>query len=465
MGDSQRLIPAAGYARVSSDRQDVDLSVSAQRRAIRDWAEKNGYALVREYVDEAESGLVDSRAGFSRMIHDGCRPNPPFEVVLVNKFSRFSRIREHAIVYKAKLRARGVRVISISEPSDDTPTGRLLEGVIETLDQFYSENLAQDVLRGMRESALRGGFLASRAPFGYRRVKVPDGERRERTTLEVDLEESAIVVYMFERSLEGRGLKAICRDLNDRGITIKGGKWYKTTVHSILTNEAYVGTLVWGRTRKGAPAPDPVRVEDAWPAIVSKETFDQVQDALAERAPKKDGEYQGHPDFLLSGLLVCGVCDSPFMAQGAKSSQYFYYLCSKLHREGAGACESIYLPAPEADERFLAQFTELYANSETCAYIAHSTYEGMDTQVQGLTEKLVRVKDMLADVEARLETNYLLVEDRKMPLDLLAPRLTALRERQERLIALREEVLRLIADAEDTPAGRAGLEDPAVAGA
>ena len=65
---------------------------------------------------------------------------------------------------------------------------------------------------------------------------------------------------------------------------------------------------------------------------------------------------------------------------------------------------------------------------------------------------MVKIKDMLADVEGRLETNYLLVEEREMPLDLLAPRLAALRERQERLIALREEVLRLIADAQDMEA-------------
>ena len=67
---------AVSYSRVSSDRQDVELSVSGQKRAIREWAERNGYVVVREYVDEAESGRIDTRDGFSQMIRDACVPNP-----------------------------------------------------------------------------------------------------------------------------------------------------------------------------------------------------------------------------------------------------------------------------------------------------------------------------------------------------------------------------------------------------
>ena len=92
------LIPAALYGRVSSDRQDLDLSVSAQLRALRDYAEGNGYLVVREYVD-------------------------------------------------------------------DTPTGKLMEAIIESVDEFYSENLAQEVKRGMRESAFRGFWVSTWAPY------------------------------------------------------------------------------------------------------------------------------------------------------------------------------------------------------------------------------------------------------------------------------------------------------------
>ena len=137
----QPLTPAALYARVSSDRQDVDLSVSAQLRALKEYARANGYSVAREYVDEAESGRVADRPQFREMIEEGGKPKSPFEVILVWKFSRFTRKREHAVAFKSQLRRKGIRVVSITEQAEDNATGRLLEGIIESVDEYYSENL------------------------------------------------------------------------------------------------------------------------------------------------------------------------------------------------------------------------------------------------------------------------------------------------------------------------------------
>ena len=97
MNQQATLTPAALYARVSSERQDVDLSVAAQLRALRDYAEKNGYAVAREYVDEAESGRIADRPQFRPMLDEASRPDSPFREILVWKFSRFTRKREHAM--------------------------------------------------------------------------------------------------------------------------------------------------------------------------------------------------------------------------------------------------------------------------------------------------------------------------------------------------------------------------------
>lgn len=72
-------------------------------------------------------------------------------------------------------RRKGVRVESITEPADDSPAGGLMEAIIEGVDEFDSENLAQGIRRGIREAASLGYFLGSRAPSGYRRVRVNDG--------------------------------------------------------------------------------------------------------------------------------------------------------------------------------------------------------------------------------------------------------------------------------------------------
>ena len=187
--ESQKMV--AIYARVSSDRQDVDLSISAQLKALREYAARNGYMVIKEFVDEAESGRSTARPAFREMISMARMKNPPFQLILVWKLSRFARNREDSIIYKSLLRKQGIQIISINEPIEDTPTGRLMEGMIEVIDEFYSSNLAQDIIRGMRENASRGFFNGSRPPFGYLRKKVKDGDK-SRNTLDIDPDQAPI---------------------------------------------------------------------------------------------------------------------------------------------------------------------------------------------------------------------------------------------------------------------------------
>ena len=110
-------------------------------------------------MDEAESGRTADRPQFQKMIAEARRASRPFQLILVWKYSRFARSREEAILFKSLLKTHGVRVVSITGPFEDSPTGRLMEGTIEALDEFYSANQGQEVLRGMRESASRGFYI------------------------------------------------------------------------------------------------------------------------------------------------------------------------------------------------------------------------------------------------------------------------------------------------------------------
>ena len=434
----QPLTPAALYARVSSDRQDVDLSVSAQLRALKDYARANGYSVAREYIDEAESGRVADRPQFREMIEEGSQPQSPFEVILVWKFSRFTRKREHAVAFKSMLRRKGVRVVSITEHADDSPTGKLMEAIIESVDEFYSENLAQDVVRGMREAASRGFFLGSKAPFGYTRVKVSDGVK-ERPTLEVDPATAPVVREIFEKSLRGSGLKEICKELNDRGVTNRGKRWYKGTLHYVLRNEAYTGAAVWGRTSKGEKAQDPVRVEGAWPALVSRELFDEVQQAMRDRAPKVRRPARVGSRFLLSGLLKCGVCGRPYSAQGAKSGQFAYYICGTLFREGAGTCSARYLNAPRLEAFVVEKIRERILTEETIVELVTLVAEEIDAMAGELSGRLEVIEAELSDVGKRLERLYEALEMSELTLEALSPRILSLRHREEQLEAARDD--------------------------
>ena len=438
---AQPLTPAALYARVSSDRQDVDLSVSAQLRALKDYVKSNGYSIAREYVDEAASGRVADRPQFREMIEEGRQPKAPFEVILVWKFSRFTRKREHAVIYKSILRRKGIRVVSITEHADDSPTGKLMEAIIESVDEFYSETLAQDVVRGMREAASRGFFLGSKAPFGYKRVKVSDGVK-ERPTLEIDPAAAPVVKEAFESSLQGNGLKEICKTLNERGVTNRGKRWYKGGLHYLLTNEAYTGTAVWGKTGKGAKAQDPVRVEGAWPALVSRELFDAVQKAMRDRAPKVQRPARVGSRFLLSGLLKCGVCGRPYSAQGAKSGQFAYYICGTLNREGAGTCSARYLNVHRVEDLVVEKIRERILTEETIVELVKLVAEKVDAMAGELYGRLEVVEAELGGVRKRLERLYEALETSELTLEALSPRILSLRHREEQLEAARDDAER-----------------------
>lgn len=132
--------PAAIYAQVSSDRLDVDLSIAAQQRALRDYAKANGYVIVREYVDEVESDRIAGRPEFRKMIEGGSQLKSPFQVILVWEYSQFTGKREHALAFKSLLRRKGIEVISITEHAEDSPIDEFIEAIIESMDEFYSEN-------------------------------------------------------------------------------------------------------------------------------------------------------------------------------------------------------------------------------------------------------------------------------------------------------------------------------------
>ena len=329
-------------------------------------------------------------------------------------------------------------MVSITEHADDSPTGKLMEAIIESVDEFYSENLAQEVVRGMREAASRGYFLGSKAPFGYKRIKVSDGVR-ERPTLEVDPVAAPIVKEIFESSRRGNGLKEICKELNGRGVTHRGRRWQKNVIHYLLTNEAYTGTAVWGLKSKDEKAGEPVRVENAWPALVSRETFDSVQQGLHERAPTVQRPARVGSQYLLSGLLRCGVCGKPYSGQGAKSGRFAYYVCGSLFREGAGACTARYLNATKVEDLVIEKVRERILTEETITELVTLVAEEIDAMAGEINGGLKAIETELRDVDSRLENLYQALETKQLPIEALSPRILSLKARQDQLTAAREE--------------------------
>ncbi len=444
MSEQYDLIPAALYARVSSERQDVDLSVAAQLRALRDYAQRNGYLVAREYVDEAESGRIADRPQFSRMLDEASKPEAPFKEILVWKFSRFTRKREHAVAFKSMLRRRGIRVVSITEQADDTPTGKLLEAIIESVDEFYSENLAQEVLRGMREAATRGFWMTTYAPYGYRRVYVQDGIKK-RPKLELNPPADAVVRRIFDMVLQGKSILDVTKTLNAEGTpTTNGKKWLKTTIHTMLDHEAYTGTLVWGaKAKDGAP---PVRVENAHPAIVSKRDFQQARKLLASRAPKKMNPRRASSPYLLSGLVKCETCGKAMTAAEAKSGRYTYYICHSLLKRGKGTCETPRLNAKNFEKLIVNEIRENVLTESNIRDLVKLLDEEMDGVAREQRDRLETIEEELEDVKKRLGRIWQVIETTDIEMADASERIREHRERKEKLEIAAGEARALLSD-------------------
>jgi len=424
------------YARVSSERQDVDLSISAQLKALRDYAARNSYRVVTEFVDEAESGRSIDRPGFKQMIVAARQKPAPFEAILVWKLSRFARNREGSIIYKSLLRKQGIQVISINELVEDTPAGRLLEGIIEVIDEFYSANLSQDVLRGMKENAGRGFRNGGRAPYGYIRVKVQDGTK-SRTKLEPDPKTAPIAQRVFRECLEGKGLKAIARGLNADGIASSmGKKWGATSVEKILHNEAYTGALVWGkrpRTHNRAKNRLPsLRMESAWPAIVNETTFAQAQAILIARAPMVTHPREIDSPYLLSGIMRCGKCGAAMVGHRG-GYRYRYYMCGNARRKGREVCPSPILRKDEVEGFVIDRIKGYILTEENLEELVKLTNEELAQTCAEEREKLEVIESQIADIDSRLGKLYDALETGEFRSGELAPRIEALFQKKEEL--------------------------------
>jgi site-specific DNA recombinase len=430
------------YARVSSERQDVDLSISAQLKALREYASRNNHIVVKEYVDEAESGRSIDRPGFRQMIITARQKNPPFEAILVWKLSRFARNREDSIIYKSLLRKQGIQVISINEPLEDTPSGRLLEGIIEVIDEFYSANLSQDVLRGMKENAGRGFRNGGRAPYGYIRVKVHNGATA-RTKLEPDSKTAPIVQHIFRETLAGKGLKTIARGLNADGLASSTGKkWGATSIEKIVHNEAYTGALVWGKRSRTQGAKNrfaPLRTEDAWPALIDQTLFTQVQAKLATRAPRTIHPREVDSPYLLSGIMRCGKCGAAMVGHRG-GYRYQYYMCGNARRKGREVCPSPILRKDKVEGFVTNRIKDCILTEENLQELVRLTNEELVQTCAEEREKLELLQVQIAEVDGRLGKLYDALETGEFKGGELATRIQALFQKKEELQQAKADV-------------------------
>ena len=385
---SQALTPkrAVSYIRVSTREQaqrggtEEGFSIPAQRAANKRKAASVGALIVKEFVDRGESARSANRPALQQMLAylqesngvqatsgratgrrgvsatqagaptstgagDGATtPLEPIDYVIVHKLDRLARNRADDVEINRVLDEAGVRLISTSENIDQTPGGMLLHGIMSSIAEFYSRNLANEVIKGMSEKARSGGTLG-KAPLGYRNTRSRDAQGREIRTVELDPERAPLMRLAFTEYATGQWtVRTLADHLSGLGLTVpatpsKPAKPITANrLHTLLRHPYYKGIV----TFQGVEYPGQHE------ALVSAETWQTVQDILVSH---RNGERERIHTHFLRSAVVCGQCGARLLVQNAKNRSgtvYPYFVCARRHRSHDCAFRAVLIEQVEA---------------------------------------------------------------------------------------------------------------------
>lgn len=298
------------YARYSPGPNQTDQSIEGQLRECKQFAEENDITIVNIYADRKQTGRNDNRIQFQKMLQDSKKKQ--FDYVIVWKIDRFGRNREEIAKNKAILRMNGVKVLFAREHIPDGPEGIILESVLEGLAEYYSANLSQNIIRGMRESAMKCKCNGSGLPLGY---NVDSEHNYIRNN-----EEAALVKMIFKMYDDGAKINDICKYLNAHNYkTKRNSEFTHTGVSRILHNRQYIGEYRW----------KDIITPNGMPRIIDDELFERVSKKL-QRTKRAPAASRGDVKFLLTGKLFCGHCKSTMIGDsgtGRSGKKFYYYNC------------------------------------------------------------------------------------------------------------------------------------------
>ena len=342
------------YLRVSTTEQaETDygsdgFSIQAQREACRRHAESMGAAVLDEYVDRGESARSAARPQLQSMLQR-LRVVRDVDLVIVHKVDRLARSREDDANIGVDIRTAGARLVSVTENIDETPSGKLVHGIMATIAEFYSSNLAAEARKGMEQKARVGGTV-SRAPVGYRNTSA-EIEGREVRTVSVDDERAEHVRWAFQQFATGEWTVGQMADaLAERGLTSRAtrrfpeGPLSRSRVHKMLRNRYYLGIVRY----------DGVEYAGRHTALIDETLFQDVQAVLDQRSQGKEKPVKR--THYLKGLLACARCGARLgylHSRGKNGAIYPYFFCLSRQGHRRSGCDLPYLPVDLVEAKVL----------------------------------------------------------------------------------------------------------------
>ena len=364
------------YARYSSDNQREE-SIEGQLRECMDFASRNDIQIVGTYIDRALSAKTDNRPEFQRMIKDSAKHL--FDTIIVWKLDRFSRNRYDSAWYKNILNKNKVRLISATEAISNAPEGILMESILVGYAEYYSAELAQKVVRGMTENALKCVFNGGQVAIGYY-----IGEDRH---YHIDPVTAPVIVEAFERYAGGEPMEKISQFLQNAGVKTSAGKTPSLAmVTRMLHNRRYIGEYKFRDTV----------VPDGIPAIISEELFDKVQARMA-RTKKAPSQHKADDEYILTTKLRCGKCKCLMIGESGRSKtrgvKHRYYKCVsvKYHK----GCDKKTVRKEWIEDLVIDQIKKLIFDDELIGKLADQLIEELSKE----STILPSLKKQLADTE------------------------------------------------------------------
>ena len=400
---------AVSYSRFSSNNQRTE-SIDAQQRAIYKYIADNKYTPVGDYVDEALTGTNTQRPGFQRMLEDAQKGM--FDVVVVHKMDRFSRDVYDALDVQRKLAIYGVRIESVIERFEETPEGQLQKVIQLGVGQYYSQNLAREVVKGLKENAYKAMHNGGIPPYGF------DVDPETKKYL-INEKEAEAIRIIFSKVIQGWSYRELAEYLNLLGYRTKIGNKFSATssFYDILTNPKYKGEYVFNRSvskpkqigmkrshRKNKNEDEIIRIPNGVPAIVDEETFELVQKLLKQRRRSK-GQHKAKEVYLLTGLVECAECGSAYHGSsrigGRNKQKYVSYRCSKRKKlENPCKCKEI-------NKSLLDQFVvnQLYTtllNQTNLEQLLKEVNVKLKQKYEDMDQDLPQLKQQLDEVNQKI---------------------------------------------------------------
>jgi site-specific DNA recombinase len=372
VGGGRKSLPVAAFDRratvylrvstigqVNTDRDGEGFSISAQRDACVRKAATLGAAIVAEYIDAGESARKSDRPQLQAML-ERLKSERDIDFVIVHKVDRLARNRGDDVAISMAIRQAGAQLVSVTENIDETPSGMLLHGIMSSIAEFYSANLATEISKGTRKKAERGTYPGC-APIGYLNRQDLSGGNELRW-IETDAERAPHIAWAFEAYASGDyTLSQLTEALGERGLRTRPTPKNPSKplvirhVHNMLRSRFYLGLFKWGGVEyKGSHEP-----------LVDIETFATVQAIMASRRQVGDKQRK-HPHYL-RGTIFCARCGSHLMFtrnKGQSGGEYDYFCCIGRHTRRSD-CDLPYVPVEAVESAIEDYYDTIVLGPET----------------------------------------------------------------------------------------------------